>query len=162
MSKYISNNLSDFEFHDAYVLDSCIDENKTLSFKVKYLNIHKNIEQNTNDYDMEIELANLIFEDFKFISYEHGGSTTYDDKGQFLYKEPSKTLTDADGFKAFEKVFKKGFTILYLSDENSVCYMEGCGPDPYFILNFSFSKATVSWESFKEKAWYEKFEFKNS
>ena len=69
MEKYISNNLSDFEYHDACVKEGYIDDNQHLTLKVKYLNIHKNIEQNPYNCDMEIDFAHIVFDDFKFISF---------------------------------------------------------------------------------------------
>lgn len=160
MQKFISNNLSDFEFHDALVKNSCIDNNGNLNFEIKHLNIHKNIQQNPHDIDMEIDLTNIVFTDFKLMSYKHGGAKVYNDKGQFLYDDPSYTLTDTNGLKAFEKVLNESFTILYLSDENSIGYIEGCGLDPYFIINFTFSNVTITWEKLADKAWYEKRKIK--
>ena len=104
MPKYISNNLADFEYHDALVANGYIDDNQNLHFELKYLNVHKN---STND------------------------------------------------FSAFSTLLSNDFTILYLSQEDNLCYMEGTGIDPYFVVNFKFSKATISWDNFKQRAWYE-------
>lgn len=160
MEKYISNNLSDFEFHDACVNEGYIDENKHLTLNIKYLNIHKNIEQNPHNCDMEIDFAHIVFDDFKFISFKGSVDTEYDNNGHLIDTEKTQPIADSDGLNSFLNVLKDGFSILYLSAENSLCYLEGFGLDPYFILNFSFSKATVSWEKFMDEAWYEKTPFK--
>ena len=65
--KYTSTNIfSDFEFHDAYFKLESI-KNNTLTISVRYLNIHKGTEQNPYNTDMEIEIAQITFSNFKFI-----------------------------------------------------------------------------------------------
>ena len=137
MPKYISNNLADFEYHDALVANGYIDDNQNLHFELKYLNVHKNIEQNPYDHDMAIDVAKIVFEDFKFFSFKGSNENSTND------------------FSAFSTLLSNDFTILYLSQEDNLCYMEGTGIDPYFVVNFKFSKATISWDNFKQRAWYE-------
>ena len=86
--KYTSTNIfSDFEFHDAYFKLENIEDN-ILTISVKYLNIHKNTEQNPSDTDMEIEIAYITFNNYQPISFEFGRTWKQDANGKLYTDEP--------------------------------------------------------------------------
>ena len=59
--RYSSENFSDFEFHDTELyLKDC--ENSNLRLTARYLNIHKEAEQNPHNCDMETDCAEILFE----------------------------------------------------------------------------------------------------
>lgn len=118
--KYISiDRLSDFEFHDA----ECTLESfacNCLKVKAKYLNIHKDTEQNFHETDMEIESSFITFEEFKLLSYETGRALQQDENGDFYFSEPQITLCDDAAYSRFSEQLGVGLTILDLGIKKEI------------------------------------------
>ena len=99
--KYVSiNRLSDFEFHDSE-LTLVSFEDQRLILNATHLNVHKGIEQNPHEVDMEIALANLSFEGFVICSYEPGRAWKRDEKGQYYTDEPQIILSGKEANDRF-------------------------------------------------------------
>ena len=154
--KFTSTNIfSDFEFHDAYIKLETI-ENNVLTISVQYLNIHKNTGQNPNDTDMEIEIAQIIFNNFQVKTFEPGRAWKQDDNGKFYTDEPQVIF---DGETAKEKAInelRRGATVYEFGTlENGNYYFDGAGDEPWFQMQFLFDSATIEWDDFRKPAWYE-------
>ncbi len=159
--KYISTNIfSDFEFHDSYFRFESF-KNNTLTITVKYLNVHKNIEQNPYDTDMEIEYAQIAFNNFRVMSFEPTRTWKQDIHGEYYTDEPQVIY---EGEIAKEKTFAEfrfGITVMEFGTlENGNYYFDALGNVPWFQVQFLFDSATVEWDEFKKKAWYEEKPFK--
>lgn len=159
--KYISTNIfSDFEFHDAYFKLERLEIN-ALTISAKYLNIHKGTEQNSYDTDMEIDVAHIIFRNFKLISFEPGRTWKQDERGQFYTNEPQVIF---EGKTAEEKLLNElqaGTTVYEFGTlENGNHYFDGTGDEPWFQVRFSFDSVTIGWDEFRKPAWYEEKPFK--
>ena len=159
--KYLSKNIfSDFEFHDAYFKFESF-ENNILNISVEYLNIHKNTEQNHYHTDMEIELAQINFTDFRVKSFEPGRTWKQDVNGKLYTDEPQVIF---EGQTAEEKLLNElrvGVTVFEFGTlENGTPYFEGNGNEPWFQVQFSFDSVTLEWDEYRKPAWYEEKPFK--
>ena len=159
--KYTSTNIfSDFEFHDAYFKLESI-KNNTLTISVRYLNIHKGTEQNPYNTDMEIEIAQITFSNFKFISFEPGRSWKQDANGKLYTDEPQVVF---EGQIAEDKLLNElriGSTVFEFGTlENGNYYFDGAGDEPWFQAQFLFDSVTIEWDAFRKPAWYEERPFK--
>lgn len=147
--KYSSvNNLQDFEFHDSQMEFISYADGK-LVVAVKHLNIHKATLQNDFETDMEIALAQITFEGLSVKSFE-------------LSKAEKANIADriSAGEKAEQKYIselKHGINIFEFGLlDSGFYYIDACGVEPWFTVQFSFENVTVEWEEYSQKAWYEK------
>ena len=158
--KHISTNFLDFEFHDAYFKLKSIQDN-VLTISARYLNIHKNTEQNHYPTDMEIEVANITFQGFHTKSFEPGRAWKKDANGKLYTDEPQIVF---EGHTAEEKLLHElhvGSTIYEFGTlENGNNYFDGSGDEPWFHTQFSFDSVTLEWDEFRKPAWYEERSFK--
>ena len=159
--KFTSTNIfSDFEFHDAYFKLENIEDN-ILTISAEYLNIHKNTEQNPSDTDMEIEIAQITFNNFQIISFEPGRAWKIDENGKFYTDEPKVIF---EGKTAEEKLLNElqvGTTVFEFGTlENGNHYFDGAGDEPWFQVQFLFDSAIIEWDEFRKPAWYEERPFK--
>lgn len=134
--------LGDFDFHDAQMRLKSYDGN-TLVISVHELNIHKNTPQNDEEFDMELDEAEMTFAGLSTLSYE-----TDDD--------PASILTGAQAASRFLKELKCGVCVFSLEAETPrVIVMDGCGDSPYFAARIAFDSVRVEWDACSKKAWYE-------
>lgn len=153
--KYVSvNRLRDFEFHDADIALVSM-ERDTLRLSVKHLNIHKGTEQNGEDWDMEIELAQIRFEDVRELCYEPGRRWITDESGNHCPTGEQLTFRGDDARKRIIRELNKGVAVFFLDEEDGICRIGGCGEEPYLEIAFGFGRVTIEWDAYSKKAWYE-------
>ena len=159
--KYCSvNHLQDFEFHDAELTPISF-ENGQLIVAAKYLNVHKGIAQNFFDFDMEADLARITFEGIRILAHQTGGSTMQDEHGNVI-KDPLITTAGAAAAARFSDELKGDLTVSYItasSWESQPAYeigAFGASPYSYFTVWFSFDSVRIEWDSYRDKAWYER------
>ena len=150
------NRLSDFEFHDAWFsLDSF--ENNCLTVKALCLNIHKDVEQNPHETDMEIENAVITFEGFDLLSYEPGRAWRQDENGKFYTDEPQIVLKDNLAHSRFSDQLAFGLTVFALGiKEGNTHFIDAISKDPFFTVSFTFKNVIIEWDEYIGKAWYTK------
>lgn len=154
--KYQSANiLQDFEFHDAYFKFEKF-ENNTLTISVKYLNIHKNTEQNPCNTDMEIEHTQITFSKFRALSFEPSRTWKQGENGELYTDEPQVIF---EGHTAEEKLLnelRSGATVFEFGKlENRNYYFDGASNEPWFQAQFSFDSVILEWDEYRKSAWYE-------
>lgn len=158
--KYRSVDLGNFEFHDAYFTFLGF-ENDTLTISVRYLNIHKNTDQNPHPTDMKIELATITFKGFCTQLFTVGGAWETDANGKCSAVQPPFVF---EGQAANDKLFNElrvGSTIYEFGIlENGNYYFAGTGDELWFQAQFVFDSATVEWDVYRKPAWYEEKTFK--
>ncbi len=154
MKYRLENRLEDFEFHDA--LFSLIHaDNKKWIISAKYLNFHKNTEQNPSAFDMEIDDATITFTGISVFSYKAGGALVKDVNGN-IYRKEYILLEGTEAENKFLSVFENPISVLYFgTDDNTRYYLEGCGTEPFFTVECSFENITIEWDKYRRKAWYE-------
>lgn len=158
--KYISTRIfSDFEFHDAFFkLESF--EGNTITFSVRYLNIHKNTAQNSGSTDMELEIAHVTFCNFRLISFDPGRTWKQNNNGEFYTEEPHVIFEGKTAEEKFLKELHVGTTVYEFGTlENGNHYFSGTGDEPWFEVQFLFDSATIGWDEFRKPAWYEEHPF---
>ncbi len=133
--KYISiDQLEQFDFHDSdWRLES--REGDTLTFAVGHLNIHKDTEQNDEDYDMELGPARVTVRGFRLIRFEQEGRGT---------AAQPRALCPGESFQ-----------VRYLTREGDCWELGGCGLVPFFEAAFGFDSVKIAWDAYVNKAWYE-------
>lgn len=153
--KYISvDRLFEFEFHDAEMVLDKFDDHQ-LTVIVRYLNIHKDAEQNPFETDMEIESARITFEGFDIISYEPGRTWQKDEEGSLYSDEPQVILSGDDAHYCFLEQLKTRITIYYFDiNEGKTYFIDAMAKDPFFTVCVAFDRATVEWDNYKQEAWY--------
>lgn len=149
---YLSiDHLEDFEFHDSnWKLTS--REEDTVIFTVENLNIHKDTEQNDEDWDMELSPAAVRFRGFRLIHFEPGRSWTTDESGNSVPAGPRILYT---GEKGMAHLAQEAFQVFHLEQEGAHWEFGGCGSEPYFTVEFDFDSVEITWDSYVQKAWYE-------
>ena len=153
---YISNSPCDFEFHDTEFWDGNVSECRFIA-NVKFLNIHSNAEPNPFDKDMEIEQAQIVFDGFYIISYEHGRVWKTDENGERYTDEPQVILQGDKAAQAFKEQLNDKIVIFdFDKKDDTAHFIDAMGNDPFFTLLFSFDSVTVSWDAYKKTAWYAK------
>lgn len=68
MKYCVKNQLNLFEFHDSKFSLISFEKNK-LCISANHINIHKDAKENPNDYDMDIHLAKIHFENIEILYY---------------------------------------------------------------------------------------------
>lgn len=150
--KYISiDQLEQFEFHDS-VWKLHTRDGDTVTFLVEHLNIHKNTEQNTGDWDMELGPARMSFRGFRLIHFEPGRSWTNDENGNSVPVGPRILITGEEGMA---RLGAEKFDVLHLCRLEDHWEFGGCGPEPYFTVEFDFDSVEIAWDDYAKKAWYE-------
>lgn len=139
--KYCSiNQFENFEFHDA-ITNFISYEDSNMVIGVECLNIHKNVELNPYDFDMEIEYAEITFDKITVHSFSDADSIQYEGE---------------DAIKKFYEQITNSITILSFGlEKDNIYYLEGIGGEPFFTMCISFENICVEWENYKKKAWYE-------
>ena len=94
--------LEQFEFHDSdWKLNS--REGDAVTFTVENLNIHKDTEQNDEDWDMELSPARMTFRGFRLVCFEPGRSWTTDETGRSFPVGPRVLYTGEEGMELLAK-----------------------------------------------------------
>lgn len=143
--------LEQFEFHDSdWALAS--RDGDTVTFEVSNLNIHKNTEQNEEDWDMELGPARLTFRGFRLVHFEPGRSWTTDERGKSVPVGPRVLYTGEEGMALLSK---ESFQVFHFEREGDHWEIGCCGVEPYFTVEFDFDSVEITWETYVKKAWYE-------
>lgn len=152
MNYRVENQLELFEFHDALFSPVSLDREK-LIISAEYLNIHKNTRQNPFNYDMEIDYAQITFTNFRALSYKYASTETTD------CNPPSFPFKIISGQEAQEKIFEELENQITVYDFDSIdgsrYFIDGCGIQAFFVMEFCFDNVIVEWDKYKKKAWYE-------
>lgn len=157
MKYRVENQLDLFEFHDSYFSLVCFDK-KDLVVSAWNLNIHKNAKENPHDCDMEINLANICFQNVHILSFEPMRAYQLDADGNWHTDEPQIVFTDKDAEEKFISELKNGFSINYIDTQqfgDHTTIEIGTNSPECFLATFSFSNVIVSWDAYGKKAWYE-------
>jgi len=161
--KYESvNELSTFDFHDAYI--NKIDFlNGQMIWEVENINATTQNSQNNFEDDMCIKNALVIFEDIKIDEFLYGGYSKYDGKGNLLEKKEVETITNQE--KCREVLKNMPMMPMMISDVSPPLYVSDDGQykTKFNLLDcnlpISFSKAIIKWDDFNGKAWYAREDF---
>ena len=157
MKYHVENNLDLFEFHDADVSFVSFDNNE-LILSARHLNIHKNTDENPNDNDMEITLANVTFLKFKVLSFEPMRTYQIDDDGKWYTNEPRVIINGKEAEIHFLENAKKGFSINCIDvckqKTRTKIEFSASTPNPFFTT-ISFEDVVIEWNEYCKKAWYE-------
>lgn len=158
MKYCVENQLALFEFHDSDF--SFVGfENNSLSFSAEHLNIHKDAKENPNYYDMELGPAEIIFHNIEVLTYEPAPLCKQDADGSWYTATPETLLTE-EAKTRFLNDIPEGFTVysFEVTQKENKYYAEivTCA-GASFTATFTFDRATVSWDVFCKKAWYEFF-----
>ncbi len=158
MMKYKSvNSLQDFEFHDAS-MEFVSFRNGQLVVAVKHLNVHKNTEQNGQDKDMEIEQAQMTFENFSVKHYENMRAQELGDDGTYHDVEPVIAYVNEAAQEKLFSLWNKDLWVLALDRyDDELYYMDvDAWLCTMFTIRFCFDSVTVTWDDFSGPAWYVK------
>ena len=155
----VTNNLDIFNFHDAELKLLRFEKNSNeLIVSVKQLIIHKNTDQNTNNYDMVIKDAVATFTNIHNLSIIAGGLYIEDEKGELVPKEEPITMTDTEALNYLITALSKSnyFLVYELSKtgDGRYCMPVSCMPKS-FNLYFSFDNINITWSEYENIAWYE-------
>ena len=164
--KYIAiNELDKFEFHDAQIERIEFKESKMIWY-ISAVNATTENSQNNFPKDMCIDNAQLFFENvaiesIAFLAYKithANGSITEVERRPVPNNECHEILenstTDYCGIFRLENLSQnndKTFIATFSIDSFSV---------GFYDLIFSFSKATVQWDTYYGEAWYEDAKWK--
>ncbi len=154
MKYCVIDKLDIFEFHDSSF--SFVDhKNGDLTVKVKYLNVHKNTEQNSEDDDMEIKCARVTFKGFRAIYYEVGRTWKPNENGEYL---PEGEQIIFHGEQAMEKIIvelQNSITVFDFDKVYDYHIIDGSGIEPFFTISFKFDSVVIEWDEYLKRAWYE-------
>lgn len=154
MKYRLENRPEDFEFHDALFSLVHTDDKKWV-ISAKYLNIHKNTEQNPTEFDMEIDEATITFTDVSVSVYKADGDLVKDINGN-TRKEECILLKGTDAKNKFLAILEEPIIVLYFgTGDNALYTLEGCGTESFFTVEFNFENIIVEWNGYCKKAWYE-------
>ena len=138
--KYISENIDDFEFHDALAYYKSYEDNN-LAITVQRLNIHEDAAENDYDVDMEIAYAEMTLKNIRVLSYTDADAIRLEGK---------------QASEKFMEQIQQGIGVLSFGIENDgIYYFEGSGTELYFIAYCSVENIFIKWDEYKKKAWYE-------
>ena len=157
MKYRIENKLNLFSFHDAEFSFVSFDKSEFI-VSAKHLNIHKDIPENPNNWDMEIDYARIIFTKFEMVSFEPMRAYQADDDGNWYTDEPQIIYKGKEAEKHFLNEIKKGITIncIDICEKENKNYIElsTCAQTCFFAA-FAFDSVVVEWDEYCKKAWYE-------
>lgn len=159
MKYRVENQLDCFEYHDSELSLISFDE-KDLVVSAKYLNIHKGTKENPYDCDMEISLANICFQNVRIFSFETVPGYTIDPDGNQILIRPQIIYPKEAVKEHFIDALKRGFFLdgieVQQSGECMTLHFEAIAPE-HFCAAVSCSNVIVSWDFYRQKAWYESY-----
>lgn len=139
--RYSSENFSDFEFHDAELyFKDC--ENSNLRLTARYLNIHKEAEENPYDCDMETDCAEILLENADITLFETMEAYIYGYDGSEIGFEPRTVREGGEAADRLIDELKKGLSVN--------CVNVGSDKDGTFFerhLEQRFYCRDIFWES---------------
>ncbi len=154
------NRLQDFEFHDS-IWHLVSFESDVFVFTVSCLNVHKAVLKEQFDTDMEIADACLIFRGVSQLTYEPSRTWKNDADGN-LHTDESRIVHEGEtAHKFFVSEMEDGPVIYELEHSDGKCKVGGSGKDPYFTFCFAYQESEISWECFKNIAWYHRSQTSN-
>ena len=155
MKYRVENQMELFEFHDAELSLVGIEGNDWI-VSAKYLNIHKNTEQNPSCNDMEISRARITLQGFRPLAYEPGRAWKTGPDGTSHPVGPQIVFTGKDAAAKITEALQNHITVFDFRAKDCFRYfIDGCGIEPFFTIEFSFDGFVVEWEAYRKKAWYE-------
>ncbi len=159
--KYISTNrFSDFEFHDAK-LEFVSFKDNTLIVSAEGLNIHKDTEQNVNEYDMEIDSAIITFENFEIVSLEPIRAYKMDENGKLYTDEPQVFYNGKEAEQILIAELKESVSLnglnAYNENEKAIIEFDTNG-EAVFNTVFFCTNYKIEWDDYHGRAWYTYYE----
>lgn len=155
MKYCVLNQLHIFDFHDSSFSLLSFD-GKDLVVSARAVNIRKNTRENPSESDMEIDSAQITFRNFRSAAYEPGRTWKTGPDGKSHPVGPRVIHTGPEGLKIILEELRNGISVYHFEKEENGRYsIGGCGIEPYFIMEFVFDDILVSWDTYRQKAWYE-------
>ena len=155
MKYCVENDLSLFEFHDS-VFSYVGFDGMDLVVSVTHMNIRKDTPQNPSDCDMEISTAQITFQNFNAATYEPGRLWKTGKDGKGYPVGPRIVYSGQEAINQILDELKNNFSVFCFEKEDDGKYfLDGCGIEPYFAIEFGFDGVVVCWDEYKEKALYE-------
>ena len=160
------NELSNFDYHDAYI--NKIDfQNGQMIWEVENINAKTKNSQNNFDSDMCIGNAIMIFKDVQtdiIFSDHFGAYNVYDSNGNLIEsrESPVKKTKPEEYNNILKEHAGHGDSIIFGMDSYSV--LDGgkytaCFEVTDFRITIIFSKSVITWDNFSGKAWYAREDF---
>ncbi len=149
------NRLGDFEFHDAE-LSLLSWEDDRLAVCAKYLNMHKDATPDHADADMEIAKAIITFCGFDLKEFEPSRVWKRDEHGNAYTDDPLFIHTGALAQSMLKIELQHTVTVMGIAYVDGTYDLGACGIDPYFSARFTFLDVRIEWDSYRQKAWYER------
>ena len=161
--KYSSDNLSDFEFHDAELSFVSFSDN-TLTVSAEMLNIHKETKQNPHPADMEIDRALITFHNFTLHSFDPGDTWTRDSNEEWFPSEKGEVLLGTHALEKFLHELQTWICVYRFDTAKDGGHsIEAASSDePWFEVVISFSRVIIEWDKYRRMAWYEEKRQKSS
>ena len=125
---------------------------------IKHLNIHSIALQNPYFFDMKIAEAKIVFCNIQIETFAPGVAWIRDDCGN---SHPETEQIVLEGEKAASAFISENNGIqvydfeIQNEDNRTIVVISGSGNEPYFECEFSFTSASVEWDSYNHPAWYE-------
>ncbi len=156
MKYCVKNDLSLFEFHDSEFSLVSFD-GKDLVVSVSALNIHKETPQNPSKFDMQIESAQITFENVHRATYEPGRTWKMGEDGKSYPIGPRIVYMEQEAMERIVEELKNDFMVFYFEKgEDRDCSIGGTGIDNYIVIGFDYDGVAVCWDKYEKKAWYER------
>ena len=150
----VKNDLMLFEFHDADFSFVSFD-GRDLVISADHVNVHKDTAVNPSEHDMEIEQARITFRGFDAPTYEPGRAWTTDKYGHPHPVGPQIIYSSQEAMEKIIAELKQGITVYNFDKKDDRWFVDGCGMEPFFTMEFDFDSVEIAWDICKKKAWYE-------
>ena len=149
------NRLEDFEFHDAWLtLDRFNEEG--LAVSAEHVNVHKTAGYGALKHDMELNGARITFQGFCAATFEPGRTWKIDADGRPYTDDPLIIFEGKEAERLILEELRNGINVYDLGKKkDDWYYIEGCGLEPFFTMEFQASGVTIEWDGYRKKAWYE-------
>ncbi|MBQ8697364.1 MAG: hypothetical protein IJ519_06555 [Clostridia bacterium] len=157
MKYCVKDQLDMFEFHDSSF--SFVEyKDGDLTVNVKHLNVHKNTEQNSEDHDMEIECAKVTFKGFRVGSFIIRDSVQpAPENSPFKFTLiPGRSFVGKEAeAKASQELIHGILVCDFKKTNDNYYFIDGIGTGTLCSIKCTFDNATVEWDKYMNKAWYE-------
>lgn len=155
MTCQIENCLEGFEFHDAWLTLNRFD-GEGLTVKAEYVNVRKNAGFGALSHDMELNNAKITFQGFCAATFEPGRAWKTDTDGRSYTDDPLIFFDGKDAERLILEELRNGINVYGMGKkERNRYYIEGCGLEPFFVLEFYAGGVMLEWDGYGKKAWYE-------
>ena len=154
MTFSVKNDLTLFEFHDADFSFVSFD-GRDLVISADHVNVHKDTEVNSSEHDMEIDQARITFRGFDAPTYESGRAWKNDEHGQSRPVDPRIIYSGQEAMEKIISELKTKISVYDFRQNHGRWFVDGCGMEPFFTMEFDFDSVEVEWDTYKKKAWYE-------